>query len=146
MGPLDSLSGAVSVQRAHGAPPAVEMAAVHEVSATAAYAHIFRAPFPRQEARGRWAGHQGRVWVARRGHELVGFAAATGAEVDGLYVLPGAAGAGIGSALLTALGPVSLLWVLEDNHHARRWYERRGWRASGDRQPAYGVWELRYER
>lgn len=120
------------------------MAAVHEASATAAYAHIFTTPFPRDEARERWAAHAGRVWVARLGDTAVGFVAATGTELDGLYVIPRAAGEGVGSALLDAAHPVSLLWVLEDNHHARRWYERRGWQADGQRRRAYGVWELRY--
>ena len=122
------------------------MAAVHEASATAAYAHIFDSPFPFEDSRRRWATHRGRVWLARRDDEVVGFAAATGDEVDGLYVLPQECGAGVGSALLEALAPVHQLWVLEDNDHARRWYERRGWRSSGDRQPAYGVHELRYVR
>jgi GNAT superfamily N-acetyltransferase len=86
------------------------------------------------------------VWLARRAGVLVGFAAATGRELDGLYVLPRESGAGIGSALLTAVGDVRRLWVLEDNHAARDWYERRGWRNSGERQRAYGVWDVRYVR
>ena len=136
----------VTVGAADGPPPADAMAAVHEASATAAYAHIFRSPFPAEESRQRWAAHRGRVWLAQRQDEVVGFAAATADEVDGLYVLPQEEGAGVGTALLEALGPVHQLWVLEDNHSARRWYERRGWRSSGERQPAYGVWELRYVR
>jgi hypothetical protein len=33
---------------------------------------------------------------------------------------------------LEALGPgIARLWVLEENHRARRFYERRGWREDG---------------
>jgi GNAT superfamily N-acetyltransferase len=122
------------------------MAVVHRATAQVAYAHIFATPFPLEEARARWSGHRGRVWLARRAGVLVGFAAATDVELDGLYVLPEERGAGIGSALLTAVGDVRQLWVLEQNHAARTWYERRGWRSSGERQPAYGVWDVRYLR
>ena len=122
------------------------MATVHAATAEVAYAHIFSTPFPLDEARERWNRHTGRVWLARRGRLLVGFAAATGAELEGLYVLPCTSGAGIGSALLNAVGDVRRLWVLEDNQTAREWYERRGWRNSGERQRAYGVWDVRYVR
>lgn len=122
------------------------MAAVHGATAAVAYAHIFSTPFPLDEARARWSGHTGRVWLARRSGVLVGFAAATEQELDGLYVLPQESGAGIGSALLKAVGEVRRLWVLEGNNAARHWYERRGWRDSGERQRAYGVWDVRYVR
>jgi GNAT superfamily N-acetyltransferase len=138
--------GAARVEPPHVASPPDEIAAVHERSAGAAYAHIFSTPFPRDEARRRWAEYRGQVWVARTDSGLVGFAAATGRELDALYVLPEAAGAGVGSALLDALGPVLRLWVLADNHHARGWYERRRWRATGERRPAYDVVELLYVR
>lgn len=122
------------------------MAAVHEASATAAYAHIFDATFPLGDAREKWASHQGEVWLARRQQALVGFATATEAELDGLFVLPVEEGLGIGTALLAAIAGVTRLWVLEDAHAARCWYENRGWRAGHDRQEAYGVWELLYVR
>ena len=122
------------------------MAAVHGAAAEVAYAHIFSTPFPLDEARARWGGHSGRVWLARRGGLLVGFAAAEDAELDGLYVLPQDGGSGIGSSLLQAVGEVRRLWVLERNNAARQWYERRGWRNSGERQGAYGVWDVRYVR
>lgn len=137
---------AVDVRRAEGPPPGDEMAAVHAATAAVAYAHIFSTPFPLDEARARWNGHMGRVWLARRSGILVAFAAATEVELDALYVLPQESGAGIGSALLKAVGEVRRLWVLEDNHGARAWYERRGWRDSGERQRAYGVWDMRYVR
>ena len=122
------------------------MAVLHGATAQVAYAHIFSTPFPWEEARSRWNGHAGRVWLARRAGVPVGFAAATGVELDGLYVLPCESGAGIGSSLLRAIGDVRRLWVLEDNRASREWYERRGWRDSGERQQAYGVWDARYVR
>ena len=127
-----------------GDPPAGEMAAVHRASATAAYAHIFSTPFPLDESHATWAGHHGQVWLARRGAALIGSSTATSSAVDGLYVLPTETGRGVASALLSALVGVSRLWVLEGNHDGRRWYERRGWCANGQRQLSYGVWELRY--
>lgn len=81
------------------------------------------------------------MWLASREQALVGFATATGAELDGLFVLPVEEGAGIGTALLRAVAGVTRLRVLEDAHAARCWYEKRGWRGS-ERQEAYGVWEL----
>lgn len=75
---------------------------------------------------------------------LIGFSTATNIAVIGLYVLPTETGSGVGSALLSALGGGSRVWVLEGNHDGRRWYERRGWCANGERQMSYGVWELRY--
>lgn len=136
----------MDLRPAEGRLPGDDMAAVHGATAEVAYAHIFDTPFPLHEARSRWNGYTGRVWLARRAGVLVGFAAATGVELDGLYVLPRESGAGIGSALLDAVGDVRRLWVLEDNHASREWYERRGWRDSGERQRAYGVWDVRYVR
>jgi GNAT superfamily N-acetyltransferase len=75
------------------------------------------------------------------------------AELYGLYVDPDRTSGGIGSALLAAataqLSRPVLLWVLEQNHGARRFYERAGWRPDGARKPArllggIEVPELRY--
>jgi GNAT superfamily N-acetyltransferase len=140
------LVGDVIIARVQGDPPAEEMAALHQACASLAYAHIFTTPFPLDEARQRWAVGGREVWVATRGQDLVGFAAATGDHLDGLYVTPTAEGLGIGSALLAALPGVTRLWVLEESSAGRRFYERRGWRNSGERQEAYGVWDLLYVR
>ena len=140
------LDPVIDLRPAVGLPPGDEMAAVHKATAEVAYAHIFSAPFPVDEAREKWSGHRGRVWLARRAAVLVGFGTASGAELDGLYVLPEESGKGIGSALLDAVGDVQRLWVLEENGAGRHWYERRGWRNSGQRRPAYGVWDLLYLR
>jgi GNAT superfamily N-acetyltransferase len=114
-----------------GSTHAKQMLAVHEASATRAYAHIFSDPFPRAEVLARWANHDGPVVIALRHDDVIGFAAAAGDTLDGLFVLPRDAGAGVGTALLGAIGPVARLWVLADNQAARGFYERRGWRCSG---------------
>ena len=33
--------------------------------------------------------------------------------------------------------PAATLWVLETNARARSWYERLGWRATGERKTVY---------
>ncbi|MEY9849790.1 GNAT superfamily N-acetyltransferase [Streptacidiphilus sp. BW17] len=62
-------------------------------------------------------------------------------EVHALYVHPDAWFTGAGARLLTAAtealatdGHAELtLWVLEENHQARRFYERQGWQPDGGR-------------
>jgi GNAT superfamily N-acetyltransferase len=57
-----------------------------------------------------------------------------------LYVLPQHQGSGVGSLLhdhalerLRTLGfAEAKLWTLEENHGARRFYERRGWSLNGE--------------
>lgn len=72
-----------------------------------------------------------------------------------LYVDPASWGAGIGRALHQAciahLRAASFeratLWVLEHNSPARRWYERTGWRPTGEVRVVYepsGIIDLRY--
>lgn len=138
---------AASLRRAVRPLPAAELARVHGDSATVAYAHIFTAPFPFDEARARWGAHTGEIWLAERDGELVGFAAATGPELDALYVLPDESGAGLGSRLLGQHEHVDRLWVLADNRRGRDFYARRGWSHCGERRIAdEGVPELRYVR
>lgn len=70
------------------------------------------------------------VWVAELDGVPVGYARVAESWLDDLYVLPAAAGAGVGSALLDlvkGLRPRGFcLWVFETNTPARRFYERRG--------------------
>ncbi|MFJ4948407.1 GNAT family N-acetyltransferase [Streptomyces sp. NPDC088760] len=78
------------------------------------------------------------------------------AELYAIYVDPAHLGGGIGRALLAAslercsAWPRMLLWVLEDNAPARRFYERAGFRPDGaeERFEAAGVSvpEVRYVR
>ncbi len=106
--------------------------------------------------------------VAERGGEIVGWAChgpyrdgearTEDAELYALYVDPGRYGDGIGHALLqesvrrctTAGHARMLLWVLEHNTRARRFYERAGFRADGTEEPfevdGTKVPEVRYTR
>ena len=62
-----------------------------------------------------------------------------------LYVTPDRWAQGIGSSLHSAATDhlrsagfeQATLWVLEHNQRARRWYERLGWHATGERRPVY---------
>ena len=62
-------------------------------------------------------------------------------ELYAIYVLPEAWGSGAAAGLMAAFkdwladeGHTSaMLWVLADNPRARRFYEREGWRADGER-------------
>jgi GNAT superfamily N-acetyltransferase len=79
-------------------------------------------------------------------------------ELWGIYVLSEAWGSGAGTALMAA-GIDALresgyreviLWVLEDNPRARRFYEREGWTLDGSRKEdeflGVPVTEVRYRR
>lgn len=124
------------------------IALIHELSATVAYAHIFRGqPFPTDQTRQRWREFGGHVRLAELAGRPVGFVAWQGQELDALYVLPEAAGLGVGSRLLDEAGRVSVLWVLEENHAGRQFYEHRGWRPDGASQVFInGAAGLRYRR
>jgi GNAT superfamily N-acetyltransferase len=54
-----------------------------------------------------------------------------GLELYALYVVPAAWRSGAGTALLTACGDVTSLWVLEDNAGARAFYARHGFAPDG---------------
>lgn len=70
------------------------------------------------------------VWVAESEGAIVGFANLTPTWLDGLYVAPGAQGAGIGSTLVDVAKSVRPdgfgLWVFEVNEPARAFYRRHG--------------------
>jgi GNAT superfamily N-acetyltransferase len=79
-------------------------------------------------------------------------------EVRSLYLDPSVQAGGLGSALLaTAVevldaqgSPEAVLWVVEGNAPARRFYERRGWAADGGRKVTpvedEELTEVRYRR
>jgi GNAT superfamily N-acetyltransferase len=79
-------------------------------------------------------------------------------EVRSLYVDPSVQGGGLGGALLAAATEVLVaqgsaelvLWVVEDNTRARRFYERRGWAPDGGRKVTAvadeALPEVRYRR
>lgn len=102
----------------------------------------------------RFADHVGhlaperRVWVAEAAGEVVGFAstgpsrdedAPEAGEVYAIYVRPDLCGRGIGARLLHHAADDlarqgyarAVLWTLQTNAPAQRFYERAGWRADG---------------
>ena len=80
------------------------------------------------------------------------------AEVYAIYLDPDALGRGIGRSLFAATVDAvvasgfssAVLWVLESNGRARRFYEAAGWRPDGttktEERPGGALHELRYAR
>jgi RimJ/RimL family protein N-acetyltransferase len=126
-----------------------ELVDVQEEAAVPAFGHIFRQdehPFPRADIVERWRAKvadpaydvvvsvdgDGRItgFAATKGHELVHFGTALGTWGSGLAtelhdaVVDRMRASGSGTARL---------WVLEENHRGRRFYEKLGWRDSGAR-------------
>jgi ribosomal protein S18 acetylase RimI-like enzyme len=145
------------------------LAELHREGAIAGYAHIFpgEAPTPTlDELLGQWQDllrveAESWVFVAREAHDVVGVVAA-GRDPDDsalgnlarLYVKPSRWGLGVGrllyGAALSHLQTIGFrqasLWVLEGNARARSWYERLGWRPTGERRPVFaraGIDDLR---
>jgi GNAT superfamily N-acetyltransferase len=91
--------------------------------------------------RWRWENETHRMMVAVDGDELVGFSYLGPSEepgvrqLDAIHVDPARVGTGVGKLLmvdaLAHLGPRAVLWVLEQNERARRFYEKGGWHADG---------------
>jgi GNAT superfamily N-acetyltransferase len=92
------------------------------------------------------------AFVAEDDGRIVGFVACGTAEEEAdqrelfaIYVLPEAWGTpaapGLMGAAVEAMrdrgAPDAILWVLEDNPRARRFYEREGWRADGTAESEY---------
>jgi GNAT superfamily N-acetyltransferase len=113
--------------------------------------------------RWKWERDTHRLTVAVDGSALAGFSYLGPSEEDGvaeLYAIhanPAYVGTGVGRALmidalpaLARLGDRAVLWVLEANQRARRFYERGGWAPDGiTRTEAIGgepVAQLRYGR
>ena len=136
---------------------AAAVAAVHVRTWQAAYDHVFGAErlavldeqLPaRVERWERLLREESGVWVAEDDARIVGFVGWGGSrdaggegELYSIYVLPEAWGSGAGRALLAVARealqagyPESILWVLEDNPRARRFYEREGWELDGGRK------------
>jgi GNAT superfamily N-acetyltransferase len=93
------------------------------------------------------------AWVAEKDGEIIGLAVRSGSELRDLYVIPRAWGSGVSRRLVdAALDDVradglleALLWVGEANGRARRFYEREGWLATGQRRDStLGGAELQY--
>jgi L-amino acid N-acyltransferase YncA len=83
----------------------------------------------------------GQVWVALSGDQVVGFASAgpsrdadAAYELYAIYLLPTAWGTGLALPLAeAAIGSEQdvIVWVLDENERARRFYERLGFQADG---------------
>jgi putative acetyltransferase len=106
-----------------------------------ALAHVFppeQYPFPDAEVLARWRGFTGTVLAAERDGHVAGIAGVEACWLHGFYVRPEWWGTGVADELhAAALGamadcPELKLWVLEENHRARRFYEKRGWRPNGE--------------
>jgi GNAT superfamily N-acetyltransferase len=128
------------------ADEAKALAEIQRHASLAALAHIFPPelyPFPIDEVRERWvaalAHPETSVFVAEDDGRPVGLAGFRVQWLDGLYVVPEHWARGLGLALhdevlerLRERGCTRChLWVLEDNHRARRFYERHGWGENG---------------
>jgi ribosomal protein S18 acetylase RimI-like enzyme len=161
------------ILRPAGPADVAAVGAVHVESRRAAYAGLVAdealdaVPAEAMAAwwaeRYRWEGDTHRLVVAVAGGEVVGFTYTGPSEVPdagelyAIHVLPEHQGTGIGRALmvdaltaLTAHGARAVLWVLDGNAHARRFYERGGWTADGEvREAPIGpatTRQLRYAR
>ena len=133
----------------------VAVGALHHSSRAAAYAQLvaaesFAARGPEVLSawwveRWRWEDETHRLTVAEASGELAGFTYVGPSETPGaaelyaIHVAPEHVGAGVGRLLMIeALRQLAgleaeraVLWVLEDNPVARRFYERGGWSADG---------------
>lgn len=138
----------------------------------AAYAHVFGAESlatldltARTRRWERWLEDGETVFVADDGGRVVAFVwvgssrdAEHEAELYAIYVLPDAWGAGAGPALMEAGVEAmratgwseAILWVLEDNPRARRFYKREGWELDGATRTGehlgVATLEVRYRR
>lgn len=132
-----------------------EIAEVHVATWRGAYAHAFPAEvlaaLDVEERERLWqravANEDMAVFVTEDGGSVKGFVSVgPSREVEGegelyaIYVHPDAWGTGSGPALMSEARrwlaerfPAAILWVLEDNPRARRFYEREGWTV-GDRR------------
>ena len=140
---------------------AAAIAAVHVRTWQAAYEHVFGAErlagldlAAREGLARRFATDDDQdAFVAEDdAGRLVGFVATGPPEEEGeerelyaIYVLPEAWGTGAGSGLMQAAVEAmrgrgaggAILWVLDDNPRARRFYEREGWVADGSAESEY---------
>jgi GNAT superfamily N-acetyltransferase len=128
------------VRRATAADAAT-LAAIQEEASRAGVAHVYPPelyPFPTEAVQERWRAYTERGgWAVLHGDD--GFVAVDPPWLEAMYVRPAAWGTGVADALhdvavvqLRAQGVErARLWTLEENHRARRFYERHGWRLDG---------------
>ena len=134
---------------------AAAIAEVHVRTWQQAYEHAFGADrlasldvAARERQWERWLAAGESVFVAEDGDRVCAFAwvgpnreAEAEGELYAIYALPDAWGSGAGPAVHAAAVEAlreagfrtAVLWVLEDNPRARRFYEREGWVVDGRR-------------
>jgi GNAT superfamily N-acetyltransferase len=133
----------------------LSVGALHFRSRAAAYAHLLPAetlaepPAAALAAwwaeRWKWERDTHRLTVAEDFDRIVGFTYVGPSEVEGaaelyaIHVDPVLVGTGVGRLLMAnaleqlgEIGDPAVLWVLEANERARRFYERGGWKADGE--------------
>jgi GNAT superfamily N-acetyltransferase len=113
--------------------------------------------------RGKWEAETHRLTVAERDGRIIGFSYLGPSEEDGvgelcaIHVDPAEIGTGVGRELmrdalvhLAGLGDRAVLWVLDGNDRARRFYAKAGWSPDGvTRDEVMGgdpTHQLRYSR
>lgn len=88
-------------------------------------------------------------WVVTRGEKIVGFVLLNNELVSKLYVAPEEQKHGVGAMLLQKAMEVGgrRLYVDEINYVARRFYERHGWRPTGNSEVGlvFPITVLEYE-
>ena len=149
------------------AEDAIPVARVHVETWQQAYDHVF----PRERLAAISAADRARFWepehslVAEVDDKIVGFVSVgpsrdedAEGELYAIYVHPERWGTGVGRALIEAgeerlreLGHRDVvLWVLDDNPRARRFYEAAGWSTDGTERPieVFGIEvpEVRYRK
>jgi GNAT superfamily N-acetyltransferase len=125
-----------SVIRVATTDEAATLAAVQREASLAGFGHIFAPelhPYPDDAILERWRTFPGSILVAERDGRVVGVAAVEAEWLHGFYVLPELWGTGVADELHAAAldRGVVTLWCLAENHRARRFYEKRGWRENG---------------
>jgi GNAT superfamily N-acetyltransferase len=138
---------------------AAAIAEVHVRTWQVAYEHVFGADrlatLDLERRSASWEGWLAEpqvgesVFVAEADGVVVAFSwtgesreAADEGELYAIYALPSAWGTGAGPELVRAAADAlreagfrdAILWVLEDNPRARRFYEREGWSLDGSRR------------
>jgi GNAT superfamily N-acetyltransferase len=93
-------------------------------------AYLPRIPDEDRPRLGGWIVQRHEVWVAEDAGRISGFSGLGAAMLDHLYVDPAAQNRGLGTRLLDhakSQRPAGFqLWVFQQNHGARRFYERHG--------------------
>jgi putative acetyltransferase len=129
--------------------------AVNRAAATEAYALIFAGqPYPERAVRERYERLLGEsdvdLFLAEQAGSAIGYAAARPGRLEALYVVPERWGSGVADVLYERVAEVAgsgaTLWVLRDNLRGRRFWEQRGWRATGEEDETGSAAECLYRR